>query len=433
MSFLQLTTGVFVAVGLVVGLLLINWRIALSMTALFGCMYGLLAITARKELVHNSHKIAISASQQIKALQEGMGAIRDVLLEGIQDTYVEIYRQADRPQRMLIAKNQFLSNFPRFAVEALGLIAIALLGGLLVIQKRTDEAVIPLLGSLALGAQRLIPALQQTYSSWSSLKNYQADLEAVLELLDQPTPLIIKMTGYYPMETSIRLELVSFKYGPDQPVILNDISLEIFKGERIGIIGKTGSGKSTMVDLIMGLLKPTTGKVFVDGKDIYDHEHPERIFSWRSTICHVPQNIYLADNTIGENIAFGAKDEARDTSRIQTAAKQAQISDYIESCPNSYQTFVGERGIRLSGGQMQRIGIARALYKNADIIVLDEATSALDNTTEESVMSAIESLGRNITIIMIAHRLSTLSRCDRIISLEDGRATEVDPSAAFSS
>ena len=425
-SLLQLVTAAVVAVGLLAGLLLIDWAVALGAAALFGSVYGLLAITSRQELERNSQRIAAAAKQQIKALQEGLGAIRDVLLDGNQATYVAIYRQADLPQRQLMAKNQFLSTFPRYALEALGMVAIALLGGLLV-QQGAGGAVIPLLGALALGAQRLLPALQQVYANWSSLKASNADLAGVLAMLNQPLPPQVQVAEPLPLRDGIRLAAVHFRYGPEQPEVLRGLDLEIRRGERIGLIGSTGSGKSTTVDLLMGLLAPSAGRVLVDGADLHDPAYPERLAAWRAAIAHVPQSIYLADSSIAENIAFGVPRQQIDLARVQQAAAQAQIASFIEASPEGYGSFVGERGVRLSGGQRQRIGIARALYKQARVLVFDEATSALDTGTEEAVMAAVEGLSKELTIVMIAHRLSTVQRCDRVIRLAQGAVSADGP------
>ena len=419
-ALLQVITAAVVAVGLLSGLLLIDWAVALGAAALFGSVYGLLAITTRKELQRNSQLITAAARQQIKALQEGLGAIRDVLLDGNQRTYVAIYRQADRPQRQLLAKNQFLGTFPRYALEALGMVAIALLGGLLVLQNGSGAAVIPLLGALALGAQRLLPALQQVYGGWAVLKGANANMAAVLAMLNQPLPPQVSVAEPLPLREGILLEGVHFRYGPEQPEVLYELDLEIRRGERIGLIGSTGSGKSTTVDLLMGLLEPTAGRVLVDGADLHDPAHPERLAAWRGTIAHVPQSIYLADSSIAENIAFGVPRQQIDLARVKQAAEQAQIASFIEGSAEGYESFVGERGIRLSGGQRQRIGIARALYKQARVLVFDEATSALDTGTEEAVMGAVERLSKELTIVMIAHRLSTVQRCDRVIRLAQG-------------
>jgi len=419
-SLLQLITSAVVAAGLLVGLLLIDAPIALSAATLFGCAYVVIVITARRELYINGQKIAEASSQLLKALQEGLGAIRDVLLDGSQSTYLQIYRLADRSQRQLQAKNGFLGVFPRYALEALGMVAIALLGGLLVMERGSYGGVIPLLGALAFGAQRMLPALQQIPSGWASLKGSNSAIQGVLAMLNQPLPLQASVVDQLAMRESLQFVGVHFRYGPDKPEVLQGLDLEIWRGERIGLIGSTGNGKSTTVDLLMGLLEPTAGRVLVDGADLHDPAHPERLASWRAAIAHVPQSIYLADSSIAENIAFGVLRQQIDMARVKRAAEQAQIATFIESSQEGYKTFVGERGIRLSGGQRQRIGIARALYKQARVLVFDEATSALDQETEEAVMNAIEGFSRDLTVILIAHRLTTVQRCDRLIRLSLG-------------
>lgn len=217
----------------------------------------------------------------------------------------------------------------------------------------------------------------------------------------------------------LQLAGVSFRYSVDGPWVLHDLELAVARGERLAFVGSTGSGKSTCSDLILGLLEPTHGQVMVDGENL--HEKPGLVRAWQERVAHVPQNIYLSDASFAANIAFGVPDENIDLSRVQRAAQQARIAEMIEANPEGYNSYVGERGVRLSGGQRQRIGIARALYKNAELLVLDEATSALDNRTEAEVMAAIEALNRDITVILIAHRLSTVQRCDRILYLEQGQ------------
>ncbi len=421
-NLLQLTTASVVALALLTGLLLIDWKVALATATLFGGVYALLAVTTQRELSRNGQQMASASQQLLKALQEGLGAIRDVLLEGSQPLYLEIYRRADRVQRQRQAKNEFLAASPRFTLEALGMVAIALLGGLLVFQRGSSGAVIPLLGALALGAQRLLPALQQVYAGWAALKGLNADLAGVLAMLDQPLPPTTVAAAPLPLVSSVEFKAVRFSYSPDLPEVLKGLDLEIRCGERIGLIGSTGSGKSTTVDLLMGLLEPIAGQLLVDGCDIHDSCHPERLASWRAAIAHVPQAIYLADSSIAENIAFGIPSKQIDMQRVREAAAQAQIASFIESSTDGYASFVGERGIRLSGGQRQRIGIARALYKRATVLVFDEATSALDNETEQAVMEAIDGLSKELTIVMIAHRLSTVKRCNRVFRIVDGLA-----------
>ena len=426
-SLLQLITSAVVAVGLLTGLLVIDAPVAMAASVLFGSAYGVLSITLRREFRRNGQKIVDASNQQLKALQEGLGAIRDVLLDGSQLTYLKIYRQADLPQRQLRAKNAFLSAFPRYALEALGMVAISLLGGLLVLQRGSGSDVIPILGALALGAQRLLPALQQIYSGLASLKSNHAAIQSVLLMLNQPLPSQVTVDQTLSVRESVRLEAVQFLYAQDQPLVLKGIDLEIRRGERIGLIGSTGSGKSTTVDILMGLLEPSEGRVLVDGADLHDPIYPERLLAWRAAIAHVPQSIFLVDSSIAENIAFGLPFKEIDLDRVKRAAQQAQIAEFIESMPQGYLSSVGERGIRLSGGQQQRIGIARALYRNVEVIVFDEATSALDSATEAAIMTSLNDLSEEITIIEIAHRISTLKNCDRIIRIEDGKVAEEGP------
>ena len=215
---------------------------------------------------------------------------------------------------------------------------------------------------------------------------------------------------------------MSFRYDKDMPWVLRNINLKLTKGSRIGFIGTTGSGKSTLVDIIMGLLSQTEGSLIIDKQYI---THKNRAM-WRSHIAHVPQNIYLSDATIEENIAFGVHKDKIDRQQVKKAAKQAQISVVIEGWQKGYETLVGERGVRLSGGQRQRIGIARALYKQADVLIFDEATNALDNKTEQEVIEAIESLSDKLTIIMIAHRVSTLKRCKKIVEINNGEIVNIE-------
>jgi ATP-binding cassette subfamily B protein len=237
----------------------------------------------------------------------------------------------------------------------------------------------------------------------------------VLELLDQPLPEYAEKPLPKPIsfEKEIKITGLSFRYTEDTPLVLKDIHLSLKKGSRIGVMGVTGSGKSTLLDIIMGLHTPTNGELLIDKQPINNQNRR----AWQAHIAHVPQNIYLSDGTINENIAFGISKEKIDHQRVKKAAQQAQISELIEGWKDGYEAFVGERGIRLSGGQQQRIGIARALYRKANVIIFDEATSALDNETELEVMKVIEDLGKEITVLMIAHRLTTLKGCDQIIKL----------------
>jgi ATP-binding cassette subfamily B protein len=279
-------------------------------------------------------------------------------------------------------------------------------------------AALPILAMLALGAQRLLPIMQQLYGNWSVVAGSKAALADVLALLEQPLPAGVNLSEPEPLalKEAITFENVSFKYNSHAPWVLQDINLTIPKGSRVGIIGATGSGKSTSVDLIMGLLVPTQGQILVDGNEVrVTHQR-----AWQRAVAHVPQSIYLADTSIAENIAFGVPVDQIDLDLVRKSAQQARIAEFIESRPEAYSAIIGERGVRLSGGQRQRIGIARALYKQASVLIFDEATSALDNETEQSVMQAIEGLSEDLTVFIIAHRLTTLKNCTMIVELGGG-------------
>jgi ABC-type multidrug transport system fused ATPase/permease subunit len=418
---LTLVSSIVLLVAVTLTLVIIDPVVATMAAIGFGGTYGLITWMARRRLRHNSQRMAHEETQVIKALQEGLGGIRDVLLDGTQPVYCEIYRRADHPLRRAQGNNLFISQSPRYATEALGMVLIAGVAYGLSRQAGGIATALPVLGALALGAQKLLPALQQAYTNWATIVGHHAYLLDTLELLDQPLPpeALQPAPAPLPFKDCIRFAGVRFRYGSDLPWVLDGLDLTIPKGARVGFVGRTGSGKTTTLDILMGLLLPTEGELLVDGQPITG----SRIRAWQRTIAHVPQSIYLADTTVAENIAFGVPREAIDFDRVRQAALQAQIADFIESRKDGYDTFVGERGIRLSGGQRQRIGIARALYKQASVLVFDEATSALDNATEKSVMDAIEGLNRDITILIIAHRFTTVQRCDTIVELEHGRVT----------
>jgi ATP-binding cassette, subfamily B, bacterial PglK len=387
--------------------------------AVFGSAYVLVIRLYRRRLHDNSRRIATEQTQIVKAIQEGLGGIRDVLLDGTQSAYFDIYRRADLPLRRAQGNNLFITQAPRYAMETVGMVLIAGLAYGLSHQAGGVASALPVLGTLALGAQRLLPTLQVAYGSWTSMLACEESLSDTLAMLDQPVPpeVLSPAPPPLPFRDVVSLVGVRFRYDSHGPWVLNGIELSIRRGTRVGVVGTTGSGKSTLLDLLMGLLTPTAGEVLVDGQPVTR----ERVRAWQRTIAHVPQSIFLADTTLAENIAFGVPRADIDLQRVQGAARQAQIAEFIEGREQGYETTVGERGIRLSGGQRQRIGIARALYKQASVLVFDEATSALDSATESSVMDAIEGLHRDLTIVLIAHRLTTVRRCDIILELERGR------------
>jgi ABC-type multidrug transport system fused ATPase/permease subunit len=384
----------------------------------FGFIYAVIIGLTHNRLLLDGKLQARESTQVIKSLQEGLGGIRDVLIDGTQEAYSKVYQGADQPLRKAQGRSYLIQASPRYVMEALGMLLIAAFAFAIAQQPGGIATAIPVLGALALCAQRLLPVLQQAYGSWSIIRAGQASLQDTLELLDQPFPEHVGQLGAEPLPFRYNIEIsqVSFRYASKESWALKNIEMKINKGIRIGFIGATGSGKSTLLDLVMGLLEPSEGSLRIDGQQV----NAFNCRNWQAHIAHVPQAIFLSDNSITENIAFGQLKEHIDHARVKSAARQAQISNLIESWPDKYETTVGERGVRLSGGQRQCIGIARALYKKADVIIFDEATSALDNETELAVMQAIEGLSDSLTILIAAHRLTTLRNCSLIVELEDG-------------
>ena len=415
-SCLTIGTSSVIIISIVAALFAINPTVAFISALGLGFSYALITKLSKKKLIQNSSRVAQEQTQVVKALREGLGGIRDVLLDGTQPAYCHIYRKADAPLRRAQASITFISQSPRFVMESIGMVLFALIALRMTNGSQGMLTALPVLGALALGAQRLLPALQQGYAAWSSIIGYQASTKEVLELLDQPLPPEASqpLPAPLPFKKSIQFDSVKFRYTSETPWVLNGLSFNIPKGTRVGFVGKTGSGKSTCLDLLMGLLERSSGQITVDGTVL----EQGNIRSWQRNIAHVPQAIYLADTSLAENIAFGVSPKNIDLKRVKEAARQAHIADFIESSPQGYQALVGERGIRLSGGQRQRIGIARALYKQATVLVFDEATSALDNETEQAVMEAIEDLSADLTILIIAHRLTTIKNCAKIIELK---------------
>lgn len=413
---LNFITAVIMIVSILSILILINTSVALTSIVILGGAYVLIGFFTKQSLVHNSNIIAGQSDKMIKSLQEGLGGIREVLIDGSQEYYCNLYRGADLAFRRASGGNVFISSCPRYVMEGAGIVFIAGMAYLLSLQGGISVA-IPVLGALAIGAQKLLPALQQAYASYTLIKGAYASLNDVISLLSRPIDdnLIHQNVPPLVFEDSIQFCDVSFQYSPNHPLILKDVNLTVRRGEKIGIIGATGSGKSTFIDLLMCLLKPSAGAIFVDGIEVKN----QFVKSWQMQIAHVPQAIYLSDGSIKENIAFGKSKDNIILQDVRSAARNALISGAIDKMSDAYETRVGERGIQLSGGQRQRIGIARALYKNKNVFVFDEATSALDPDTEQHIMKKIDELSDAKTMFIVAHRWTTLRGCDRIIKVED--------------
>ena len=402
---------------LIITLLVIDPFICFAAFFAFGSSYFLIARFSQRTLKANSIKLAENQNQVMKNLQEGMSAIREILLENIQHIYKNNYATSIISLKKATSNNAFINQYPRLVLEAIGLVLIASLAVYYSFSKYDGiSGMLPVLGALAYGAQRLLPLMQQFYSNWAYVVGSQAQLVDVNNMLCQEMPEESDNSGIdLKFKSSIVLKNISFKYHGENKDVISNFNYEIRKGSRIGITGSTGSGKSTLMDIILGLLSPNKGSIIVDGQEI----NSKNIISWQRNIAHVPQNIFLLDASIEKNIAFSDEEDHIDKELVRECAQQAQLSNFIENSSQGYKTMVGERGVRLSGGQLQRIGIARALYKKADILVFDEATSALDYETEEEVMKSIRALNKELTIFIVAHRLSTIEFCDNVINLKN--------------
>lgn len=412
-----------IAAAVLSTLLYLDFRTAVAAGTCFALLYGLTTIISRQRLRRNALLIASNRTNRVRAVQEGLGGIRDVLLDGTQPIYHKRFAAFDNEMRRAQAGNAFIGASPRVIMESAGVILIMALAYALSTRQGGLAHAIPVLGALALGAQKLLPQMQQIYYAWSAITGNRRELDDVLDLLEAPLAPQYAVAAVsasdlrpQPGKPLIALRGVSFRYHADGPEILRAIELEIPRGRRIGIVGTTGSGKSTMIDLIMGLLPPSQGRIEIEGQPL----ELRNLRTWQERIAHVPQSIFLVDASIAENIALGTPSPEIDWPRLEEAARTAQLDEFIAILPDGFRTAVGERGVRLSGGQRQRIGIARALYKRADVLVLDEATSALDNQTEQDVMGALEQLHGERTILTIAHRLSTIQRCDEIVVVSQG-------------
>ena len=419
---LQLLSSSFIILSILLILIIVDPIISLITFFAFGIIYSVILILTKKQITSNSLKISKSADKLIKVIQEGLGGIRDILIDGTQKEFCKSYREADLPLRLSKANNEIISGMPKFLIETLGIILIALVAYMSSLTENGLIDSIPVLGALAIGAQRLLPLLQQFYASITMIKGEKASFYDVLDLLNQPlnnhSEKSVKKIDFV---NKIEFKNIAFKYDKLNNNVLEDINLIIKRGERVGLIGSTGSGKSTLLDLLMGLLHPTQGQLIVDSIEIDETNFTH----WQKNIAHVPQSIYLSDASVNENIAFGIPKEKINHERVIEVCKQAQIFDFINNLPKKFETTVGERGVKFSGGQRQRLGIARALYKSARLIVFDEATSALDEDTEVEVMNSINSLENNVTMFIVAHRTSTLKQCDKIIKIENGNIQKI--------
>ncbi|PKP75496.1 MAG: ABC transporter ATP-binding protein [Alphaproteobacteria bacterium HGW-Alphaproteobacteria-6] len=426
---------VFTLLILVVVLLIYNPVVALTAVVVLGGAYWVIYAIIRQYIDRIGAARAKANRARFETTVEAIGGVKDIRLLGREQAYLDRFRAPSRKMSRYLAMDQVLGQVPKFLIEAIAFGSILLMSLALMAGAREGEGlgtVLPTLGLYAFAGYRILPAIQQIYRSLTQMRfgapavtTIHDDLRNTRDLVDIPQGPVAPL----PLKDRLCLDAVSYGYPGAATAGVSDITLEIAAGTTLGIVGSTGAGKTTLVDLILGLLTPSAGHIAVDGTRLT----AENLRNWQANIGYVPQDIFLVDASISANIALGIAPDLIDAARVRQCARLAQVDSFIEGeLPDQYQTRVGERGVRLSGGQKQRIGIARALYHDPEVIVFDEATSALDNLTERDVMKAVGALHGTKTIIMIAHRLSTVKICDRIVVLEKGRQTGLGSYAELS-
>lgn len=412
----SIISSIPVGLSIFVFIMLLDVKLALIAFLTVGISYVSIVFLTKSKLANIGDEINVNTTYVVKSLQEGLGSIRNVILDNLQKPYINLFSVHQNSLRNAVANSQIIGAMPRYFLEVVGILTIALVGYGYWVTKDNISDKIPILGAMAIAAQRILPLLQQSYSGWTAIKSSLASIDDTISILDQTGDLSFNLNEEVKFTKLISGENISFKYQNTDNLILKNINFEIEKGTIVGIIGKTGSGKSTLVDIISGLLIPTSGSILIDGKEI-KHENSNQ---WKKKISYVPQNVFLLDASIEKNIALSSYGNSIDVNKIKIAAKKANISEFVDKMPNKYQTIVGESGSRLSGGQKQRIGIARALYKESELIIFDEATNALDDITENFIIDELKKLKQQKTIIIISHNKNSLVNCDRVFRIENG-------------
>ena len=407
-----------VALALIIMLVFVDPILTLIIGLTFGLTYSLIYIFIKKLILNMGQKRLEANKWVFTSISEAFGAIKEIKVSGQEQTYINRFSEPAKTQARISAIAGVISNLPRYVLEAITFGGMLLVVLYLMSQSGDFYTSLPVIGLYAYACYRLMPTIQQIYTSLISLRFVGPALDALHKDLKNLKPFNPKQNhNILSLKKNITLKNVNFNYPNTSRTALKDIHFSIYANTRVGIVGATGSGKTTTVDIILGLLETQQGTLEVDGKEI----NKSNSKAWQRTIGYVPQHIFLSDDSVAANIAFGIQHEQIDYKAVERAAKIAMLHEFVTSeLPQKYLTTIGERGVRLSGGQRQRIGIARALYHNPQVLILDEATSALDNNTEKQVMNEIKKLEKKITIVMIAHRLSTVRECDSIILLDKG-------------
>jgi ABC-type multidrug transport system fused ATPase/permease subunit len=415
-----------VLVAIITLLVIVDPILALGVAAVIVGAYALIYVGVRRFLQRIGKDRVRANQERFTAAGEALGGIKDVKLLGREHAYLSRFRGPSTRFAKHQAASQVLGQVPKFLIEAMGfggiivltLVLMATNGG---VSGGGLGGVLPVLGLYAFAGYRMLPAAQQVYQGIAQLRFGSAAVDTVYDDLNRRASLAgIHKTAPAPMqpEREIALDEVTYHYPTATQPALADINLVIPVGSSVGLVGSTGAGKTTLVDVILGLLRPTEGAITVDGEPVTD----DNLRAWQAALGYVPQDIFLTDATVTENIAFGIDANDIELEQVERCARMAQVHDFVtQEMPQGYDTIVGERGVRLSGGQRQRIGIARALYHDPDILVFDEATSALDTVTERAVMEAIDALHNQKTVVLIAHRLSTVEGCDQVVLLDHGK------------
>lgn len=420
---LRLITHLLIALLLMILFLLVDPVLAISTALFLGVTYGAIFKFASKHLANEGSLVSVVQYKRLQAIQEAFAGIKDVKITGLENSFLEKYRKPTLKLAFHRVAIKLWSEMPSFAMQAL------VFGGMMVVilylmkTRGSLEETIPVLAMYALGGYKLMPSLQEIYKQLASIKGNQSALDNIyksISLIDdlESTCLENNHETSLGIRKSLELRELQFTYPETNKIVLHDVNLKIEKNSTVGFVGSSGSGKTTTVDIILGLLEPDHGSVVVDEQVIDKHN----LRAWQHSLGYVPQQIFLTDDSIAANIAFGIPHNQIDYMAVEKAARTANLHKFIISeLSEGYDAIVGERGIRLSGGQRQRIGIARALYHDPDLLILDEATSALDNITEKAVMDAVGELGHKKTIIIVAHRLSTIQSCDKIFLFDNGK------------
>ena len=407
-----------VAIALLMLLILVDPQLAIIVGLTLATAYALIFRATRGLLERIGRERVIANQGRFTAVSEAFGASKDVKVGGLEHAYIQRFADPAQTYARHQATAQVISQLPRFALEAIAFGGMLLVVLYLMARSGTFASALPIIALYAFAGYRLMPALQQIYGAVTQLRFAGPALDSLhTDLMSLKPEYPNQTSDTIALQEAITLNNITYHYPDAQRAALKGVSLSIPARSTVGLVGSTGSGKTTTVDLILGLLTAQEGTLEVDGQTITEHNRR----AWQRAIGYVPQPIYLADDTVAANIAFGLDAKDIDQNAVERAAKIANLHEFVANeLPQQYQTTVGERGVRLSGGQRQRIGIARALYQNPQVLILDEATSALDNLTEQAVMEAVNNLGQDITIILIAHRLSTVRQCDQIYLLERG-------------